>query len=181
MEITLKALLLITTFFTGFGIVIPVLCFVKTKHLQKIEFKNLFILTAVQAVRIVGILYVVLWVVDKYLEHINPSYDISHHVGIWDRLTGPYWFIELFPPVGFLLLSQLFWVKKVYHNKILLVVAALLLFVMSLHRMLVYTFAYGQALQEGYIWQLLISCIIFIFTTFTIILATGKLKTILKQ
>ncbi|MGV3460642.1 MAG: hypothetical protein ACO1N9_09345 [Flavobacterium sp.] len=187
MEITQKALLLITSFFTGFGIVIPVLSFVKTKHLQKIAFKNLFILTAVQAVRVVGILYFLLFILKTFA---FPGAEMGPWVaGHRTMISGQYMMLYWLPPTMYLILSQLLWIRKFYITKWILAILGILLLVIPTQWFAQLAVNIGKGLNavkftngeaSGLMWYIL-SVVIFIFTTFTIILATGKLKTILKQ
>lgn len=187
MEITQKALLLITSFFTGFGIVIPVLCFVKTKQLLKIAFKNLFILTAVQAIRVVGILYFLLFLLKTFA---FPGAEMGPWAsGHRTMISGQYLLLYWLPPAMYLFLSQLFWIKKSYTTKWLLALLGMLLLILPTQWFTQFTVNIGKGLNavkftngeaSGLMWYIL-SVVIFIFTTFTIILATGKLKTILKQ
>ena len=53
--------IILESIFVGFGIVIPVLSLIRTSNLKTIEVKDLFILTAVQMVRLAGILYIILF------------------------------------------------------------------------------------------------------------------------
>jgi hypothetical protein len=186
-EIIQKALLLFTSFFTGFGIVISVLCFVKTKQLQKIAFKNLFILTAVQAVRVAGFLYIAIFLLKTFA---FPGAELGPWAsGHRTMISGQYWVLYWFPPVICLALSQLFWLRPTYTNKWLLALVGLLMLVLPTQWFTQLIVNIGRGLNgikfttsdtSGLMWYIL-SVAIFIFTTFTIILATGKLKTIAKQ
>ncbi len=52
--------ILLKSVFVGFGFVIPILALIRTSNIKAIAVKDLFILTAVQAVRIAGIFYFLL-------------------------------------------------------------------------------------------------------------------------
>lgn len=187
MEIIQKALLLLTSFLTGFGIVIPLLCFVKTKDLQKTAFKNLFTLTAIKAVRYVGILYIAIFLLKTFAFYGPESNPWAS--GYKTMISGQYWLLYWFSPVIYFVLSQLFWLKKVYTNKWLMVLFGLLMLILPAPWFLQVVINIGKGLNSTKFtageaaeltWYIL-SVVIFIFTTFTIILATGKLKTIVKQ
>ena len=81
-----------------------------------------------------------------------------------------------------LVLSQLFWIKKLYMKKAALITLALLLLILPSQRiLLLLTQASGKYLPDGtetgtLLLRLLLNIIVFIFVTFTIILAGGKLK-----
>jgi len=178
-DTVIKALLL--SIFIGFGIVIPIVSLVKTSNLKSIEFKNLFIFTGVQLVRITGILYFVLWLLDLYRNYAQ--YD-TNKAGVDYTLFGPLWLVFWMPPILYFVLSQVFWIKKLYLKKSALITFALLLFILPFQKLWVivstlinehhrvteaapaYTTVAGVALNV----------VIFIFMVIIIILMSGKLK-----
>lgn len=175
----IKALLL--SIFIGFGIVIPILSTVKSSNLKTIEFKSLFVLTAVQLVRISGILYFVLWLLDLYRNYAQ--YDTNKQ-GVDYTLFGPLWLVFWMPPILYFLISQIFWFKKIYTKKSALITFSILLFILPFQKLWIilsglfneyhrvteaspaFTVAAGVALN----------IVIFVFLVFTLVLMSGKLK-----
>lgn len=143
-------------------------------------------LTAIQAVRVAGILYVIFWGVDNYLEYLNTP--AENYYIFEEKLFGPYALAVWLQPLWPLFLSQLLWIKKIRQVKWLLAIVSLM-FLISIDRwVIIITSFYRDYLpsswsmsQGDFFWHYILSVVIFIFTTFTIILATGKLKTIVKQ
>ena len=175
--------ILLKSIFIGFGFAIPIISLLKTSKLKTIEFKELFILTAVQTLRISGILYFVMFcihaLVDYYRVHSG-----NQAVVVQSPFFGPYWIIKWVEPAMYLLLSQLFWIKKLYLKKASLITFSILLLLLPSKRLLLMLQTYsrnhlspGSVLPAGTILlELLLNCIVFIFIIITIMLATGKLK-----
>lgn len=166
--------ILLTSIFIGFGVVVPIVALLKTSNIEKLKVKELFILTAVQAVRVGGILYFLLFLVDTYL---NWNYV---------KLYGDQWLYYWFSPLMSLLLSQLFWIKKLYMKKPALITLALFLLIFPSQRLLLmlrnlhrnYLPATWSVFQMNPLIELLLNIIVFIFIIITIMLAGGKLKKI---
>jgi hypothetical protein len=171
--------LLLKTIFVGFGFVMPVLALIKTSKLKALEVKNLFILTAVQTLRVSGIIYFILAFVAAYplLAHTSPT-GVS---GVKIDFTNYIVFL-LFSPLMYLLVSQLFWIKKMYMKKAALITLSLLLLILpsTIFLLVAQGQDYMAELKATFsgveIVRALISCVMFIFITFTIILIGGKLK-----
>lgn len=171
--------ILLKSIFVGFGFIIPILALIKTSNLKALEVKDLFILTSVQAIRVSGIIYFVLALVAVY-----PFFANDGSVGgVNVDFTG-YGLNLLFSPLMYLLLSQLFWIKKLYMKKAALITLAILLLILPHVRFLssVKTFSLGSLttvlsvfnMTNIILWAL--NIIVFIFIIFTIILLGGKLK-----
>jgi len=174
-----KALLL--SIFTGFGIIIPILSAVKSSNLKTIEFKNLFILTAIQLVRVSGALYFVLWLLDLYRNYAQ--YEVNKQ-GVDYTLFGPLWLVFWMPPILYFILSQLFWIKKLYTKKSALITFSILLFILPFQKLWLIlstlTHQYQRVTEATPAYTIVVSVllniIIFIFMVFTLVLMSGKLK-----
>jgi hypothetical protein len=166
--------------FVGFGIVIPIVALIRTSNLKALEFKDLFILTAVQAVRVAGILFFVLWAVHSWERYNEPP--IPNTVPFKDMLLGPYWLVYLFSPIMKFVLSQLFWIKKLYFKKAALITFALLLVIVPSQNVLMFV----TSLQSDYLpssisiadtlAEIGLNIVVFIFIIIPILLGSGKLK-----
>lgn len=171
--------ILLKSIFVGFGIIIPILALIKTSHLKALEFKDLFILTAVQAVRIAGIFYFILAAKDAYAYFFDGTSYMASNV------AGSVYILHTFlPPVITLLLTQLFWIKKLYMKKAALITFALLLVILPSQRVMFFV----TSLHRDYLpssWSMdpvdmiieaLLNIIVFIFIIIPIIVAGGKLR-----
>jgi hypothetical protein len=170
--------ILLKSIFVGFGFIIPILSLLKISSLKALEVKDLFILTAVQTVRISGILYFILAAVSVYPLFMHDN-TMAGNVKVD---FGGFAMYILFSPIMCLVISQLFWIKKLYMRKGSRITLAIMLLLLpsavflaiaksqDFMPQLKATFG-GQEILKA-----LISCIIFIFVTFTIILMGGKLK-----
>lgn len=176
--------LILGSIFIGFGFVIPIVALLKTSDLKKLKFKELFILTAVQAVRVSGIIYFVLWLVQMYFLYSKHLEDPAEIYSFENRLFGPYWLIYWFPPLMYLLLSQLFWIKKLYLRKPALITLCVLLLVLPSQRFLIFITAFHRdylpsswsMCQSDLIVEFALNIIVFIFIIITIMLAGNKFK-----
>ncbi|KGO87237.1 hypothetical protein Q765_06095 [Flavobacterium rivuli WB 3.3-2 = DSM 21788] len=121
---------LLRTFFVGFGLIIPALLYVKPK--KSPDFKNIFIATSIQIIRLIGILYFILWVLDA-----QSATSIAPAEGGYAVTMGPPFYIGgsfyifWLTPLIFLLTTQLFWIAKVRANKIIVLVLSLLMLLNS--------------------------------------------------
>ena len=171
--------ILLKSIFVGFGFVIPILVLIRTSNLKALEAKNLFILTAVQAVRISGIIYFILAFVAAYplFAHSSPT----GASGVKIDFTN-YALYLMFSPLMYLLMSQLFWIKKLYMKKAALITLSILLLILpsAVFLAIAQSKDYVSVLKTTFsgveILKTAISCMVFIFVTFTIILIGGKLK-----
>lgn len=175
--------LILGSIFIGFGFVIPIVALLKTSNLKKLKFKELFILTAVQAVRVSGILYFL-----RFLAEAIFYYKVGDNS--W------YLFLEAYSwllPMIYLFLSQLFWIKKIYTNKILLVLLSLLMLLSPLMYEIWFYLYYASIFNEGEfigvssliettysLVGLVLNFIVFIFIIIAIMLAGNKFKHINK-
>jgi hypothetical protein len=96
--------LLLRSVFIGFGFLIPILAVMKTSDLKKLEFKDLFILTAIQLVRIAGILYFILGAVAVYPLFFNTGGAAAGAVKV--DLSG-YGMQLIFAPLMFVVITSL--------------------------------------------------------------------------
>jgi len=171
--------LLLRSIFIGFGILIPLFSLKKTSDLQTLKFKDLFILTAIQMVRIAGIIYFILGAVAVYPLFFNTGSAAASSVKV--DLSG-YGMNIIFAPLMTLVITQFFWIKKVYMKRKALIVLPLLLLIIpsSLFLAVAQSQEYLPVLKTAFSWpellKTVISIIIFFFITFTIILLGGKLK-----
>lgn len=175
----IKALLL--SIFIGFGIVIPIVTAVKSSNLKTIEFKSLFVLTAVQLVRISGILYFVLWLLDLYRNYAQ--YDTNKQ-GVDYTLFGPLWLVFWMPPILYFLISQVFWFKKIYTKKSALITFSILLFILPFQKLWIILSGlfneYHRVTEASPAFTVVagvaLNIVIFVFLVFTLVLMSGKLK-----
>jgi len=171
--------IILESIFVGFGIVMPILSLIRTSNLKAIEVKDLFILTGVQMVRISGILYFILSLVSIGIQYNESPGMFSSPFG---TILYSYLLSLLYTPLMTLVLSQLFWIKKLYMKKAALITLGLMLLVLPSQRtLLLLTQISSNFLPDGaetgaLLLRLLLNIIVFIFITFTIILAGGKLK-----
>ncbi len=168
--------------FVGFGIVIPIVALIRTSNLKALEFKDLFILTTVQAVRVAGILFFLLWAVHSWQRYNEPP--IPNTVPFKDMLLGPYWLVYLFSPIMKFVLSQLFWIKKLYFKKAALITFALLLVIVPSQNVLLYATSlntdhlpgFGSVSIADTLAEIGLNIVVFIFIIIPILLGSGKLK-----
>ena len=182
-------MILLESILTGFGIVIPILSLVKTSNLKTIAVKDLFVLTAVQMVRITGIVYAIMFLVQTYEIYSNRAQN-SWPGATENMLFGAYWFVYWFPPAMSLLLSQLFWVKKLYYKNMPRIVLALFLLVLPSTRLMVLIASMGKGEMNAIKFssvtpfsalEVALNIIVFIFITFAVMLSSGKLKKIYQR
>lgn len=181
--------IILESIFIGFGIVIPIFVLaMRTSNLKAIAFKELFILTAVQTVRIAGILYFVLWLVHSWEQYNDPV--VTGGMPFKDKLFGPFWLVYLFSPLMKFFLSQLFWIKKLYFKKAALITFALLLVILPSQRVLVFVASLNSKDYLPSAWSLstgdmlieiALNIVVFIFIVIPILLGSGKLKKILEK
>ena len=169
--------LILKSIFVGFGFIMPILALIRTSNLKALEVKDLFILTAVQAVRVSGIVYFILAAKDAYFVYSDGvSYE---HTNV---SAGAYWFYVFFSPLMYLVITQCFWIKKLYMKKPALITLSLLLLVLpsSFFMLFLKADTYMPLIKlmfsVGNLSAFLLNIIVFIFITFTIILLGGKLK-----
>ncbi|MFP9115763.1 hypothetical protein ACLI1A_17615 [Flavobacterium sp. RHBU_3] len=181
---------LFTSLFMGFGILIPLFSVIKTSNLKGIHFKELFILQGVQAIRLAGILNLILQMPLMYkLYTLQQPQDNGVQVSIQGGNLENYGWVIFYGPVLYFVLSQLFWVKKLYMHKVLLIVFSLIVFVLPSQWMLdffvslKYTHykSFHKATEFGsFGLQALLSIVVFFFTTFMLMQFTGKMKKVVQ-
>ena len=173
---------LLKSIFVGFGFTIPVISLIKTSNLKAVEFKQLFILCAVQTLRIAGILYFLLTAVEGYMQYTemnslgNEQFTLS--------FPANFWIYFFYSAILYLLISQMFWIKKLYHKKPALIMLSLLLLILpsqwllSIHTKPGTDFWSGIKLNLANLGiEFVLNQVVFIFIVITIILTTGKFKT----
>jgi len=168
----------------GFGILIPIFSVLKTSNLKTVEAKDLFVLTAIQVVRIAGLFYFIIWALDTYTIY-SESIGLKDGMNIFKfRLFGQFWMLYWLPPVFSLLLTQALWIKKMYMKKVALITFALLILILpSYPFILLLSYLKGTDIsgfnKNTVLQQVLyyvLSVVIFFFVTVTIMLMGGKLK-----
>ena len=167
--------ILLKSIFVGFGFVIPIVTLLKTSNLIKLKFKDLFILTAVQTVRLAGIIYFLLFLLKTYSKPDYGAFKGSFLVFYW------------YSPLIYLIVSQVYWLKKSYMSKPALVTFAISLFILpsELLKMQVwrYIHEYGSLMLNfsafpNLIIDFILNVIVFIFIIITLMLAGNKFKQI---
>jgi hypothetical protein len=196
MDFTVSSVLktFIESLFVGFGILIPVCALIRTSNLKTIAIKDLFILQAVQAVRLAGIFYAVLQIPVLYTM-LKPTESAADSMV---SISYPARFMVnlFFPAVAFFIITQLLWIKKMYLKKTPLIIVALLLLIVPSD---IVTAHAGALFDDGtdYLpstWSIftnmlpgnlavrtLLHLVIFFFTTFTLMLLSGRLKKIVEE
>ncbi|RZJ59197.1 MAG: hypothetical protein EOO45_25880 [Flavobacterium sp.] len=150
--------------------------------MNAVAVKALFVLTAIKLIRIGGIVYFILFSIYALLDFYHSQAGPGEMAQ--SRFFGPYWFAQWLEPGMYLLLSQLFWFKSLYCKKAILILLSILLIVLPSKRFMYFMTSLGDTDAVQYLsvnagniaLELLLNCVVFIFITFTIVLATGKLK-----
>lgn len=179
--------IILESIFVGFGIVIPILSLIRTSNLKAIEVKDLFMLTGVQMVRVAGILYFILFAVQAIGWYSGePQNDLERRMKM--MMFSASWMYVWYKPLVLLLLTQLFWIKRLFTRKAPRIIFAIMLLVLptlasqqfimtiiSLHRDGVLPSNWNINIGTILL-QYLLNVIVFTFIAFTVILAGGKLK-----
>lgn len=181
---------LFTSLFMGFGILIPLFSVIKTSNLKGIHFKELFILQGVQAIRLAGILNLILQMPLMYkLYTLQQPQDNGVQVSIQGGNLENYGWVIFYGPVLYFVLTQLLWIKKMYMNKKLLIAFGLVLLILPSQFVLNfwvaqthtrYVTAHKAAEAGAFGMQLLLSIVVFFFTTFMLMQFTGKMKKVVE-
>ncbi len=171
--------ILLKSIFVGFGFVIPLLVLIKTKKTEATSLKEVFITSAIQLLIFSGIVYFILAAKDAYFLYFNNT---SHkYINVQDN---NYLFYLLFQPFVYLLLSQVFWIKKLRIKKIALITFSLLLLIVPSQ----WLFAIFTSFHKDYlpssmsmnilavVLEVVLNIVVFIFINITIMAAKGKLK-----
>lgn len=168
---------LLHSVFVGFGIVIPIVALLRTSNLKKLAVKEAFVLTSVQVLRLAGILNFILFCIDAYLQYRASTQGVGN-VSVQSPMFGEYWAYYWFSPLMYLLLSQLFWLKKLYIKKAALITLAIMMLILPSQKLLLMLTSFNKDLLPGMaiIPEILLNIIIFIFMVFAVMTATGKVK-----
>jgi hypothetical protein len=181
-------IILLRTFFVGFGFIVPALLFVKPNKMP--EFKKMFVDTAIQVVRVAGLLYTVFWLLDAYnATSPKPAGEYFISAGPLFYL-GQNFYIYWLTPLIFLLATQLLWVPAVKRNKFIIGLLALLILLNSFN---VFSLLLSQAkITLPIVWgwpthdngmfaiAILLHLFMFFSIVFTLMLVSGKLKDLKK-
>lgn len=175
---------LLRTFFVGFGFLVPAMLYVKPKKTP--ELKKLFVTASVQIVRLAGILYTVFWILDAYAAtSAKPAgeYLISSGPKLY---LGQSFYIYWLTPLIFLIATQLLWIPKVRKSKLAISVIALMVLLNSFNvfPMLLSQYkinmpwVWGWPSADSWMFAVALLLHLFMFTTivFTVMVASGKLK-----
>lgn len=171
--------ILLKSIFVGFGFVIPLLVLIKTKKAEATRLKETFIISAIQLVIFSGIIYFILAGKEAYFLYFNnTSYE---HINVQNN---DYLFYLLFQPFVFLLLSQVFWIKKLRTKKIALITFSLLLLIVPSQWLFAIVTAFHRDYLPGSIskdilttvLEVVLNIVVFIFINITIMVSKGKLK-----
>ena len=185
--------IILESILVGFGLLIPIVAFIRTPHYKAIGRKELFILTAVQMARIAGIIYFFQMILKAYFFHINKDMIIASIEATGKVFDERYFMFVWFKPLMVLLLTQLLWIKKFYQKKAILVSLALLLFLLpfvlpSMGRILEHFVILVSSFHRDYLpdsWslsygisavELLLNIVLFASIVFAIILIKRRLN-----
>jgi len=176
---------LLRTFFVGFGLIIPALLYVRPKKTP--DFKNIFIATSIQIIRVIGILYFILWILDA-----QSATSIAQTEGGYSVTMGPpfylggSFYIFWLTPLIFLLTTQLLWVSKIRENKIMVFVLSLLMLLNSFNVFTLLLTKLGITMPVVWAWPsadngmfavaVLLHLFMFACIVFTTMVVSGKLK-----
>lgn len=175
--------------FIGFGIVIPILVLSKTYGEKKVKLKQIFIHTSLQAVRVAGVVYFILYLLQSLLLYNQQSPTIAE-ARKQAFMFGEDWLYYWYPPLIILLLTQVWWVKKIALKKTALVTFGLMLLILPVltsERVAVLLSGFYRDYVPADEWsfpiltllaELAINTIVFIFIIFTIMNIGGKFKTL---
>lgn len=181
-EIVLKSI------FIGFGIVVPILVLSKTFDGKKIKLKQIFIETSLQTVRVAGIVYFLLYLLQSLL--LNQQITTIIEARKQAMMFGEDWLYYWYQPLIILLLTQLWWVKKFALKKTALVTFGLMLLVLPVltsERVVILFSGFHRDYMPADDWsfpiltilaEIAINTVIFIFIVFIIMNITGKFKTL---
>lgn len=167
----ISLLRLLQAVIAGFGIVIPLICLIRSSTLKNIAFKEGFILTAVQIVRILGI-----------VNFIANGIFVLRHSQSLGKDRNALILSELMPALLGLVITQCFWIRKLYHKKAALVTLSLLLLVLPSQWLLAYAvtmdkkFIPDVVAAKNIILAGALGAVVFFFLVFMIMSVSGKLK-----
>ncbi|MXN92842.1 hypothetical protein GR160_16565 [Flavobacterium sp. Sd200] len=176
--------ILLRTFFVGFGFLAPAMLFVKPKKMPQL--KKLFVAAGIQIVRIAGILYALFWILDAYTATTaKPAGDYLISSGP-KLYLGEHFYIYWLTPLIFFIATQLLWIPKIKQNKIAVSVIALLVLLNSFNVFPILLSQYkinmpwvwGWPAPDSWMFAVALLLHLFMFTTivFTVLVASGKLK-----
>ncbi|NDI99540.1 hypothetical protein GWA97_10685 [Flavobacterium sp. LaA7.5] len=141
--------------------------------------KETFIVTAIKLLLFSGIIYFILAAKDAYFLYFNGTSYEHFNVQYKDYL-----FYLLFQPFIYLLLSQVFWIKKLRTNKAALITFSVLLLIVPSQ----WLFSMVTAFHKDYfpgsvsesilttVLQVVLNIVVFIFINITIMMTKGELK-----
>jgi hypothetical protein len=170
--------------FIGFGIVITVISLLKRSNLKLLHLKELFILKAIQAIRIAGIVYALTYLYEVNLIYFQKA-SAANSLTPSKLLPSAYLTYMFYPPLAYFLLTQLLWIKPLYIKKAALTVLALAILIAPLWlNISALLFAPQEDFQRPE-WYVILShmltrsvghIIIFFVTILTLMLLSGKFR-----
>lgn len=187
MDIIYKISIITQLFLAGFCIVMPVVAIVKTTSPKTSKTKALFIIQAVQILRVAGILYFIIQIAISGTEYFDQVSYTQHAVlGVAHEIPGMYWLYTLSSAFFYLVLSQCFWFKKVYQKKGLLILFSILLFILPSQRFIFFLMMFHRDYlpstwymsQGGIVLHYIYDIVAFCLITLLFMFITGKFKTL---
>lgn len=183
-EVSSAIVVLLRTFFVGFGFLAPAMLFVKPYKMP--QFKKMFVEAAIKVVRIAGLLYTLFWILDaKTATTAKPAGDYLISSGPKFYL-GDGFYIYWLTTLIFLVATQLLWISKIRLSKIAVSIIALLVLLNSFNVFPILLSQYkinmpwvwGWPTPDSWMFAVALLLHLFMFTTivFTVLVATGKLK-----
>ncbi len=167
----ISLLRLLQAVITGFGIVVPLICLIRSSTLKNIAFKEAFILTAVQVIRILGI-----------INFIANGIFVWQHSQSMGKDKTAFILSELMPALLCLVITQCFWIKKLYHKKAALVTLSLLLLILPSKWLLAYAvsmdkkFLPDAVAAKNLVLAGALGAVVFFFLVFMVMSVSGRLK-----
>ena len=172
--------ILLKSIFVGFGVIIPILKLTKSSDLKIIAIKDAFVLTAVQVLRVAGLLFFILWCIESYINYMPAFGNNPKESFLYDY----YFWLHWYSPLMYFVISQLFWIKKLYLKKAALITLSLFLLILPSQFLLgiLVTNARDYLPSSWTMYTInpllhfVLNIIVFIFIIIPVMLLTGKLK-----
>lgn len=174
--------------FIGLAILIPIAALIKTSNLKFLQAKDLFILQGIQALRIMGVFYAMLHIPDAYSVYFASS-ELSNGSSVGISFPVSYQLFLFYPPLAYLILTQLLWIKKLYIKKTALIVFCLILLIFPTKNFVAIVSALqGQdptsalsVYNANFFARIGLSVVISFFTAFALMVLSGKLKNVVDK
>lgn len=181
--------ILLKSIFIGFGIVIPILVLSRTSDEKKIKLKQIFIHTSLQTVRVAGIVYFLMYLLQSLVLHNQQTTTIIETRN-QTMMFSEDWLYYWYQPLIILSLTQIWWIKKIASKKTALITFGLMLLILPVltsERVVVLFSGFHRDYMPADDWsfpiltilaEIAINTVIFIFIVFTIMNISGKFKTL---